>query len=90
MLDIKWRKSYKKDLKKYVKQGNDQDHLSEIISTIADEDTLDEKYRAHKLGGKHIGKWECHIEPDILLMYEIDKENNILILHRLGSHSEIL
>jgi mRNA interferase YafQ len=32
---------------------------------------------------------ECHIEPDWLLIYRIDKAYNELILVRTGSHSEL-
>ncbi|WRF71540.1 type II toxin-antitoxin system mRNA interferase toxin, RelE/StbE family [Helicobacter pylori] len=33
---------------------------------------------------------ECHIKPDLLLVYQIKKQENTLFLVRLGSHSELL
>ncbi|QQV75238.1 mRNA interferase toxin YafQ [Rickettsia tillamookensis] len=49
--------------------------------------TLPQKYRPHKLTGDHYPKWECHIEPDWLLIYEIKKD--IIILYRTGTHSDL-
>ncbi|AFC71136.1 type II toxin-antitoxin system mRNA interferase toxin, RelE/StbE family [Rickettsia australis] len=40
-----------------------------LVNNIA----LPQKYRPHKLIGNHYPKWECHIEPDWLLIYEIKK-----------------
>jgi mRNA interferase YafQ len=32
---------------------------------------------------------ECHILPDLLLIWDVDEDNNELILARIGSHSEL-
>jgi len=50
---------------------------------------LPEKYRDHFLIGGYSGMRECHVKPDVLLIYWIDVENNKLVLERLGSHSEL-
>ena len=52
------------------------------------------KHKNHPLHGNYIGKWECHIEPDHivdvrLLIYRIEKEENKVVFHRTGSHSEL-
>ena len=51
--------------------------------------TLDAKYRDHDLTGNYKGTRECHIEPDWLLIYEICGDVLVLMLYRLGSHSEL-
>ena len=50
---------------------------------------LEAKYRDHDLTGNYKGTRECHIEPDRLLIYEIRGEVLLLMLYRLGSHSEL-
>jgi len=44
-------------------------------------------YRAHKLSGEWKGVWECHIEPDWLLIYEVTA--NELVLIRTGTHRDL-
>ena len=86
---IKFTKRFKKDLKQAKKQGKDIDKLFEIIEKIANNETLDEKFRDHPLTGNYKQTRECHIEPDFLLIYE--KFDNILVLSlvRCGSHSDL-
>jgi mRNA interferase YafQ len=56
---------------------------------LADGLTLDARYRDHDLSGNYRGTRECHIEPDWLLVYEIRDEVLVLMLYRLGTHSEL-
>ena len=48
---------------------------------------LNKKYRLHKLKGDYKDCWECHIEPDWLLIYR--KTDKAIIAERTGSHSEL-
>ena len=89
MLDVKQVKSFKKDLKQARKQNRNLRKMTEIVVALATGTTLPEKNKDHPLLGKYIGKRECHIEPDWLLIYEIDKELNIIYLIRLGSHNDL-
>mgnify|MGYP000993978477 FL=1 len=41
------------------------------------------------LTGNYKGCMECHIEPDWLLVYEYRNDVLVLMLYRLGSHSEL-
>ena len=65
------------------------DKLFEVIDILANGGTLDAKYRDHDLTGNYKGTRECHIEPDWLLIYEICGDVLVLMLYRLGSHSEL-
>ena len=89
MLDVKQVKSFKNDLKQARKQNRNLRQMTEIVVALATGTTLPEKNKDHPLLGKYIGKRECHIEPNWLLIYEIDKELNIIYLIRLGSHSDL-
>lgn len=87
--DIQFTNQFKKDLKLAKKQNKDLDKLFEVIDILANGGTLDAKYRDHDLTGNYKGTRECHIEPDWLLIYEICGDVLVLMLYRLGSHSEL-
>ena len=86
---------YEKKLKLMIKRGKDLnklDYLLEILEAninkgIEHHLLLPEKYCLHKLIGKYKGYWECHIEPDWLLVYYLDDE--VLRLERTGTHNDI-
>ena len=86
---IKFTSRFKKDVKLAKRQGKDIDKLFEIIERIANDETLDEKYRDHSLSGEYKGTRECHIEPDFLLIYEKFEDVLVLSLVRAGSHSDL-
>lgn len=50
---------------------------------------LEKKYLDHSLGGNWKGSRECHVNPDVLLIYRISETENKLFLERFGSHSEL-
>ena len=87
--DIQFTNQFKKDLKLAKKQHKNLDKLFEVINILADGGTLDIKYRDYDLTGKYKGARECHIEPDWLLAYEIQGDVLVLMLYRLGMHSEL-
>lgn len=86
---IQFTNQFKKDLKLAKKQGKDLDKLFEVINILVNEEKLDTKFKDHDLSGSYKGTRECHIEPDWLLIYEIDNNALILMLYRLGTHSEL-
>ena len=87
--EIKFTTQFKKDLKLAKKQNKDLDKLFEVINTLAEGGILDTKYRDYELSGNYKGTRECHIEPDWLLVYEIKNDVLVLMLYRVGSHSEL-
>ncbi len=87
--EVKFTNQFKKDLKLAKKQNKNLDKLFEVINTLADGGILDIRYRDHELSGEYKGTRECHIEPDWLLIYEIRGEVLVLMLYRLGTHSEL-
>lgn len=87
--EVKYTNQFKKDLKLAKKQNKDMDKLFDVVNILADGGTLDAKYRDHELSGNYKETRECHIEPDWLLVYEIRNEVLVLMLYRLGTHSEL-
>ncbi len=87
--EIKFTNQFKKDIKLAKKQNKDLDKLFEVINLLAEGKALPAKYRDHNLVGKCKGTRECHIEPDWLLIYEYRNDVLVLMLYRLGTHSEL-
>jgi len=80
---------FKKDRKLAKKQNLNMDELELIVIKLANGEKLDPTYKDHKLHGNYEGCRECHITPDWLLIYRIYEDQLILILTRIGSHSEL-
>ena len=89
MLKIKYQSAFKKDYKRIVKRGYDIRLLEEVITLLAQQKPLPERYRDHSLSGDYVRCRECHITPDWLLIYEIADEELILYLTRTGTHSDL-
>ena len=64
--------------------------LDEVLQTLIEEKQLDAKHRDHALTGNYAGLRECHIKPDWLLIYAVDKGNLILTATRTSSHSDLI
>lgn len=88
MIDISYSNQFKKDFKKTRRLPiPDLKVIFEVISSLEQEVPLDAKYKDHGLSGNWSNFRECHIKPDLLLIYKVS--NNELQLARLGSHSEL-
>ena len=61
--------------------------FSGVVKDLADDVPLKPMLRDHALGGNWEGYRECHLKPDLLLIY--CKDGDALELVRLGSHSEL-
>lgn len=86
---IKYTNRFKKDLKLIKKQGKDINKLFYIIEKIAKGETLEDKYKDHPLSGNYKKTRECHVESDLLLIYEKFEDILVLTLVRTGSHSDL-
>lgn len=89
MLRIRVHNKFKKDLKAIIKRGYDEEKLWTVVEQLANEIPLPPKNHDHALTGNYIGCRECHIEPDWLLVYEIQKDELLLLLVRTGTHSDL-
>ncbi|MCM1130404.1 MAG: type II toxin-antitoxin system YafQ family toxin [Roseburia sp.] len=86
---IQFTTQFQKDIKKAKKQGKDLDKLFSIIEMLSNGETLPPKYKDHNLSGTYSGVREYHNEPDRLLIYSIKDDVLILVLNRVGSHSDL-
>ena len=81
---------FKRSVKKILRSGKvSREEIEFVISKLAAGDTLDRRYFDHALIGDMAGYRDCHIRPDILLLYSIDSGRLLLLLVDIGSHSTI-
>lgn len=89
MLNLKAVSQFKRDFKKYRHNEAVLDEFEIVVETLRKKKKLPDKYVDHSLGGKYKGMRECHIKPDVLLVYWVSEEIQTLYLERIGSHSEL-
>lgn len=89
MLDLVTTTQFRKDLKRIRKRGYDLSKLDDVLQNLLAEETLHEKYCDHDLNGDYKGFRECHIEPDWLLVYAVNKGKLILTASCTGTHSDL-
>lgn len=87
MLKIVTTNQFKKDLKRDSKRGKNIDKLEKVVNILQSGNNLEMRYRNHQLTGNWFPYYECHIEPDWLLIYQ--RTQTELILIRTGSHSDL-
>lgn len=63
--------------------------LLTVMSDIENETALSPLLREHPLRGEYEGSLECHIEPNWLLIYQIDDEIKEAYFARTGTHSDL-
>ena len=80
---------FEKDIKLLKKRKIDMGLISAVVSDLANDKKLDAKYKDHALTGNYEGCRECHIKPDLLLIYKKNKTEIILYLIRTGTHSDL-
>ena len=88
---VQYTRRFKKEFKKILKQGKDEKLFLEVLNVIANGEELEEKYRNHKLINDKTFKecYECHIQPDWLLVYKVQDNDLVLLLFATGSHSDL-
>ena len=80
---------FRRDLRRMRRRGKDVQKLQAIVRLLVQEQPLAPRHRDHPLGGDWLGYRDCHIEPDWLLIYKIDREEATLTLARTGTHADL-
>ncbi len=89
MFELQQTNKFKKDVKLAKKRGLDMSLLDEIVTSLVLSGTVDSKFKPHVLKGKYSGLWECHVQPDWLLIWDQNEEINLISLIRTGTHSDL-
>jgi len=79
--------SFKRSFKKIKLTDDEESNYIEIIYHLLNDEELEYKYKDHQLKGNLKEFRECHIKPDLLLVYRINDDT--LELVDIGSHSEL-
>ncbi|MFK0573564.1 type II toxin-antitoxin system YafQ family toxin [Endozoicomonas sp.] len=88
MYSLEYSTRFKKDFKKTTKMAiPDIIAAGHVISTLQHGETLEGRYTDHALTGNWLGFRDCHIKPDLVLIYRI--ADGTLQLARIGSHSDL-
>jgi len=91
MLTIKRTAQFRRDYKRELKGRHRtmlETALTEVLKDLVNEQPLADKYRDHQLTGNWKDCRDCHIKPDLVLIYRKVSENDLQLI-RLGSHSEL-
>lgn len=91
MRAVKQSSQFKRDLKREAKGPHRQALQSDfvaVVSALANDQPLAEKYRDHALAGDWKDHRDCHIKPDLVLVYRKPGSTELQLV-RLGSHSEL-
>ena len=89
MLDIVYTTQFKKDYKLAKKRHVDIEELFRVIVMLQNQQALPEEKKDHPLVGNYKGYRECHVRPDLLLIYKIKEKELELVLFRTGTHSDL-
>lgn len=89
MYDLEYSGQFKKDLKLMNKRGVNLNNLRKVLDYLIIEGQVPISFKPHILSGKYKGVWECHINPDWLLVYDINNSIKLVRLVRTGSHSDL-
>ncbi len=86
---IRYSTRFKKSIKDFRHNQQILDEIALMLDRLANNEVLEPKYNDHNLTGNLKEYRECHIRPDLCLIYQ--KQNDMLILYCLdiGSHSEL-
>lgn len=87
MLKLNLTTQFKRDLKLCKKRNYNISMLNAIVNTLRIPEALPPKNKDHALKGDYVGRRECHISPDWLLIYRINGDE--LYLDRTGTHSDL-
>lgn len=87
MRRISQRRQFQQDLKRQKRRGKDLEDLIAVVEMLAHDGELPPEFNPHQLSGDWKGVWECHIEPDWLLIYAVTEKEVLLI--RTGTHSDL-
>ena len=82
---------FKKDFKREVKgqhRATLDDDLSAVLASLVEDRPLAASYRDHALSGNWRHHRDCHVKPDLVLIYQLPNADTLRLV-RLGSHSEL-
>ena len=87
MKKVKVRNSFAKDYKRHIKGTPLESEMRQLARLLGTGAPLPEKYKDHPLKGNLKGLRDCHLKPDMVVIYT--RSDAMIELVRVGSHSEL-
>ena len=72
-----------------MKRGLDLSKIQAAVALLERTGTLPAAYRPHMLKGNRRGQWECHIEPDWLMVWQQNDKELTLLFLETGTHADL-
>jgi len=89
MREVFQQSQFKTDLKRVSRSGRYKlEDVLDVITKLASDEPLAERHRDHALTGKWKTFRDCHIKPDLVLIYQKPNDKTLQLV-RIGSHSEL-
>ena len=85
MRRLKTTGQFERDIRRAKRRGKDFDKLWTIFEALCAGARLARRHRPHKLSGGRDRVWECHIEPDWLLLWH--EADDVIVLVRTGTRA---
>lgn len=82
-----YTKQFEKDIKRCQRRNKRMEKFKLVAETLIAGDELDSIHRDHKLIGNFVGRRECHLESDWLLIYKLEEDR--IIFERMGTHADL-
>lgn len=90
MYTVNYTLQFKRAVKLCIRRGLDVNKIAELVDILRVRGVLPRKYKPHKLSGYKGGMtWECHIEPNWLLIWEQNDTHLTLLMLETGTHSDL-
>lgn len=89
MHEVTFTTRFRKDLKRCQKRGLDIDKFVRVMNVLRSCGQLPATYKPHKLVSRSPGQWECHLEPDWLVIWEQNDEQLTLLFMETGTHPDL-
>ena len=90
MYELKPTGQFRKDLRLCERRGCNLQSLKTVLEYLKNNGQVPADYLPHKLVGRNYkGFWECHIQPDWLLVYDVQEAVCLVALVRTGTHSDL-
>ena len=83
----RFRRDYRREIRGRHGSALRADFI-DLLTALARDQPLDERYRDHALTGSWKDHRDCHVKPDLVLIYR-KPDDRTLQLVRIGSHAEL-
>lgn len=87
MRELIYTSQFRRELRRARRRGQDLSKIGAITDKLLAGEPLEPRHRPHQLTGNWYPAWECHIEPNWLLVWLEDAA--AITLMRTGTHSDI-